>query len=61
MRFRMLVAAAAVALTAGVAGIVAVSGPTSLAVDLARRTGLVLVGFVRGEDANVYAGEEWVR
>ena len=49
------------ALTAGVAGIVAVSGPTSLAVDLARRTGLVLVGFARGEDANVYAGEEWVR
>ena len=49
------------ALTAGVAGIVAVSGPTSLAVDLARRTGLVLVGFARGEGANVYAGEQWVR
>ena len=39
------------------AGIVAVSGPTTLAVDLARAHGLVLVGFTREDRLNVYAGE----
>ena len=41
------------AVAAGVAGIVAVSAPTSLAVDLAREYGLVLVGMVpiRGGNA----------
>jgi FdhD protein len=48
------------ALTAGVAGIIAVSGPTTLAVDLARSHGLVLVGFARDERLNVYAGADRV-
>jgi FdhD protein len=44
------------ALRACMAGIVAVSGPTTLAVDLARAHGLVLVGFTREDRLNVYAG-----
>ena len=48
------------ALRACMAGIVAVSGPTTLAVDLARAHGLVLVGFTRGDRLNVYAGGDRV-
>ncbi|HEY7046494.1 MAG TPA: formate dehydrogenase accessory sulfurtransferase FdhD [Jatrophihabitantaceae bacterium] len=48
------------ALAAGVAGIVAVSAPSSLAVDLARTYGLLLAGLVRGEQLNVYAEAEVV-
>ena len=44
------------ALRACMAGIVAVSGPTTLSVDLARAHGLVLVGFTREDRLNVYAG-----
>ncbi len=48
---------AAVARIPIVAGI---SAPTSLAVALAARTGLTLVGFLRGPTMNVYAGAERV-
>jgi FdhD protein len=49
------------AVAAGVAGIVAVSAPSSLAVDLAREYGLLLVGMVRGGRMNAYAGQEFIR
>lgn len=48
------------ALRACLAAIVAVSGPTTLAVDLARAHGLVLVGFTRDDRLNVYAGGDRV-
>ncbi|MDQ3099962.1 MAG: formate dehydrogenase accessory sulfurtransferase FdhD [Bacteroidota bacterium] len=39
---------------AGIPFMAAIGAPSSLAVDLARRTGMVLIGFLRGEQFNIY-------
>jgi FdhD protein len=45
------------ALAAGIAIIAAISAPTSLAVEFARANNQALIGFLRGERMNIYAGE----
>jgi FdhD protein len=43
---------------AGIPAVAAVSAPTSLAIELAQESNMTLLGFLRGEDYNVYAGPE---
>ncbi|RVW05499.1 formate dehydrogenase accessory sulfurtransferase FdhD [Rhodococcus xishaensis] len=49
------------ATVAGVPLLGAVSAPSSLAVDLARDREMTLIGFLRGETMNVYAGEHRIK
>jgi FdhD protein len=46
------------ALAAGIAIVAAISAPTSLAVEFARESNQTLIGFLRGETMNIYAGAE---
>ncbi|MGI8691202.1 MAG: formate dehydrogenase accessory sulfurtransferase FdhD [Thermomicrobiales bacterium] len=48
------------ALAAGIPIICAISAPSSLAVSLAAEFGMTLIGFLRGERFNIYAGMERV-
>ena len=46
------------ALMAGIPAVMAVSGASSLAVDLAQEAGMLLIGFLRGRSMQVYAGSD---
>ena len=44
------------ALAAGIPTVAGISAPSSLAVEFARESGQTLIGFLRGETMNIYAG-----
>jgi FdhD protein len=45
------------ALAAGIPTVAGISAPSSLAVEFARESGQTLIGFLRGETMNIYAGK----
>jgi FdhD protein len=45
-------------LAANISVVAAISAPSSLAIEFARESGQMLVGFLRGETMNVYAGRQ---
>jgi FdhD protein len=49
------------AAVAGISFVCGVSAASTLAVDLARELGVTVVGFLRGDECNVYAGAHRVR
>ena len=49
------------AVLAGIGVLIAVSAPSSLAIDLADQAGLTLIGFARGDSMNIYTHPERVR
>lgn len=48
------------ALMARIPVVCSVSAPSSLAADLARETGMILIGFLRGDTMNIYSGAEFI-
>ncbi len=46
------------ALAAGIPVVAAISAPSSLAVEFARENNQTLIGFLRGNKMNIYAGAE---
>jgi FdhD protein len=46
------------ALVAGITTLIAISAPSSLAISLAREYDMTLIGFLRGETFNIYAGTD---
>jgi FdhD protein len=49
------------AAVAGIPVVAAIGAPSSLAIDVAERTGILLAGFLRGDSFNVYAHGERLR